>query len=186
MKWLDVIKNYIPSCDQEKKDKELILNLSNTYNNLLYRDNEFAHITVSSYILNNDKTKVLMIYHNIYNSWSWVGGHADGEDDPLKVAIKEGREETGLINLTPLSDKISSLEILTVDSHYKNSKYVSPHLHLNLTYFLVANEEDELKIKPDENSGVMWIKIEEVKKYSTEPKMIEIYEKLHKKIKNSK
>lgn len=183
MKWIDVIKNYIPNCEQEKKDKELILKLSNTYDNLLYRDNEFFHITVSSYILNNDRTKVLMIYHNIYDSWSWVGGHADGEEDSLKVAIKEGKEETGIINLTPISEDIASLEILTVDSHYKNNKYVAPHLHLNLTYFLLADESDELKIKPDENSGVMWIKLNDIEKYSTEPKMIEIYKKLNEKVK---
>ena len=43
--------------------------------------------------MNKDKTKVLMIYHNIYNSWSWTGGHADGDEDLLYVAIKEAKKK---------------------------------------------------------------------------------------------
>ena len=34
-----------------------------------------------------------MVYHNIYNSWSWLGGHADGETDLLAVALREVKEE---------------------------------------------------------------------------------------------
>ena len=42
-----------------------------------------------------------MIYHNIYNSWAWPGGHADGESDLLGVAMREVMEETGIKNLKP-------------------------------------------------------------------------------------
>ena len=49
-----------------------------------------------------------MIFHKIYNSWSWTGGHADGDSDLLKVAIKEASEETGLKNIKPISKDIFS------------------------------------------------------------------------------
>lgn len=53
-------------------------------------------MTASAWVVNKDRSKVLMIYHNIYNSWSWLGGHADGETDLLAVAIREVREEAGI------------------------------------------------------------------------------------------
>ena len=126
-----------------------------------------------------------MIYHNIYQSWAWTGGHSDGEADLLKVAIKELKEETGIKNVTVLKKDIFSLEILTVNGHIKKGKYVSSHLHLNLTYLLQVNEKETLHIKEDENSGVKWIPIEEVKNASKENWMIEnIYTKINQKLKN--
>ena len=49
-------------------------------------------MTSSGLIFNKNLDKILMVHHNIYNTWSWTGGHADGEDDLLKVAIKEAKE----------------------------------------------------------------------------------------------
>ena len=96
MNWIESIKNYIPYNDQEIKDKDLIMECINKFDDILTRENSIAHITSSGYIVNKDRSKVLMIYHNIYQSWSWTGGHADGDYDLLHVAIKEAKEETGL------------------------------------------------------------------------------------------
>lgn len=94
--WIDEIRKYIPYNTQEEKDKELILKCINVYDNLLFRENPIAHITSSGYIVNKDRTKVLMIHHNIYKTWAWTGGHADGDPDLIHVAIKEAIEETGV------------------------------------------------------------------------------------------
>ena len=97
--------------------------------NILTRENEFAHFTSSGFILNENKDKVLMIYHNLYNSWAWTGGHADGEEDLLKVAIKEAKEETGVVNIQPLSTQIMSLDILPVWGHMKKVPMLA---HINI------------------------------------------------------
>lgn len=183
MNWIKEIKEYKPYNDQESTDKEAILYSIDNFNNLLTRENPLAHITSSGYIVNKDKTKVLMIYHNIYNSWSWTGGHADGDADLLYVAIKEAKEETGVKNIKALDSKIFSLDVLPVPAHIKRGKFVSSHLHLSVAYLLEADENDELIIKEDENSGVKWIPIDEVGIYSTEPDMIKLYEKFNQKIK---
>lgn len=83
------IENYQPFNEQEKKDKALILDWIKKNDNAFLRDNPVAHITASAWVVNKDRTKVLMVYHNIYNSWSWLGGHADGETDLLLVAMRE-------------------------------------------------------------------------------------------------
>ena len=180
------IEKYIPYNEQEKNDKKIILQYLEQFDNILTRENEFAHFTASSWVLNKEKTKVLMIYHNIYQSWAWTGGHTDGESDLLQTAIRELREETGVQNVKILDDNIFSLEVICVNGHVKKGKYVSSHVHLNLTYLLEVDENEKLQIKEDENSNVRWIPIEEISKKVNE-KWIEenIYHKLNKKLRIS-
>lgn len=176
------IQNYQPYNEQEIKDKEVMLKYLATFDNLLTRKNEFAHFTASAWVVNKERTKVLMIYHNIYQSWAWTGGHADGEENLQKVALREVEEETGLQNLELMDDAIYSLEILTVNGHVKRGKYVSSHLHLNLTFLMEADEQEATKIKQDENSGVKWVSIEEATKVTNEVQMMPIYKKLNQKL----
>lgn len=184
MKLKEQIEKYEPYNEQEKKDKETMLKYINTFDDVLTRNNEFGHFTASAWVLNKEKTKVLMIYHNIYKSWAWTGGHADGDVDLLGTAIREVKEETGVNNVKVLNDDIFSLEIICGNGHVKRGKYVSSHVHLNLTYLLEVDESEVLKVKPDENSGVKWINIEDVGKVSNEEWMIEnVYRKINEKLK---
>ena len=181
------IRSYQPMNEQEERDKELILHCLETEKNIFTRQNRLAHMTASAWIVNPERTKVLMAYHNIYHSWSWLGGHADGETDLLKVALKEAREESGIHHVKPVSEQIYSLEVLTVDGHVKRGEYVSSHLHLNVTYLLQAEETDVLHIKEDENSNVGWFSLEDAVAASTEPWFQEhIYRKLNEKLVNIK
>ena len=177
------IKEYKPYNEQEEKDKEMMLKYIDTFEDVLTRENEMCHFTASNWIVNKDRTKVIMIYHNIYKSWAWTGGHADGDSDLLHVALKEANEETGLSNLKVLSDGIFGIQILTVDSHIKRGKFVSSHLHLDCCFLLEADENEKLRIKEDENSNIKWIPIEEATELTNEEKMKPIYKKLNEKVK---
>ena len=90
-KTIEMIKNYVPFNEQEEKDKQFFIDCESK-DQILTRDNELCHLTASAFIINEKHDKVLCVYHNIYNSWSYVGGHADGDDDMLYVAMKEARE----------------------------------------------------------------------------------------------
>ena len=149
------IEAFCPYNEQETADRLQMLQDIDTFPVLLTRDNATAHFTASCWIVNPDRTKVLMAYHNLYQSWAWLGGHADGMRDLLAVALKEASEESG-VTAVPVSPEIFSVEILGVAGHVKRGKYVVPHLHLNLTYLLEADDTDSIHIKPDENSGVKW------------------------------
>ena len=184
MKILEDIKNYTPCCEQEARDKAVILDYLAKNPGAFYRSDPIAHMTASAWIVNRERTKVLMVYHRIYDSWSWTGGHADGEEDLLAVALREAREETGLKNVRPISGEICSLEVLTVDGHEKRGAYVSSHLHLNVTYLLEADESEELHLCEEENTGVRWFTLDGALKASTEPWFVErIYKKLNDKLK---
>ena len=186
-KLVSQIRRYVPYNEQEEADKALILKWIEKNDDAFLRDNVVAHMTASAWVVNKERSKVLMIYHNIYNSWSWLGGHADGETDLLSVAIREVKEEAGISNVHPVSEEIFSMESLTVDGHVKKGKYVSSHLHFNITYLLEADPEEAVSIKADENSGVAWFSPEEALERSTEPWFVEhVYSKLLEKMKDVK
>ena len=177
------IETYLPFNEQEEQDQRQFLRLLEHMPDLLTRENDVAHITVSAWIVNPSRTKVLMAYHNIYQSWAWLGGHADGNPDVRQVIRKEIEEESGLTDIRFLTDDIFSLESLTVDGHEKRGTYISSHLHLNLTFLLEADEHLPLRIKPDENSQIGWINISEIAEKSTEKWFVDrIYFKLCQKV----
>ncbi len=180
------LMEYNPYNEQEKKDKEIMLKALDSFGDIFERSNEIAHFTASNWIVNKERTKVLMAYHNIYNSWAWTGGHADGDTNLMNVAIKEAREETGINDFRVISNGIYSIEILPVDGHIKRGKYVATHLHFDVCYLLEADENDTLKIKEDENSGVKWININEVLNFISEANMLPVYSKLNEKLKDIK
>ena len=176
------ISNYQPFDEREKLDKEVMLDFIKNNSHVLERKNRIGHFTTSAWIVNKDKTKVLMIHHNIYNSWAWVGGHADGCDDLLFVIKKEIKEETGINDVKLLSDGIYGLNVVTVDNHVRRGKIVSSHLHFDVEYLFMADDSVHLQIKKDENSGVKWVNLDEVNNYTTEEKMKPIYDRLTQKL----
>lgn len=179
----ELLASYSPCCEQEENDKSMMLRFLEQNSNALLRENAVAHFTASAWVLNQDESRLLLIYHNIYNAWAWTGGHADGEEDLLAVAVREVQEETGIQNVRPAQEGIFSIEALTVDGHIKNGRYVSSHLHLNVTYLLHADDRDTLSVKPDENSGVRWVPVDKAVALCNEPWMQRwVYEKLNQKL----
>ena len=183
MKLIDEIKSYRPCCEQEERDRAVMLAFLAAHDDAFSRENLVAHMTASAWVVNPARDRVLMVYHRLYDSWAWTGGHADGETDLLSVALRECREETGVRHVRPVTEAIYSLEILTVDGHKKRGQYVPSHLHLNVTYLLEADERDSLQICEAENSGVRWFSLTEALTAPSEPWMVErIYRKLNAKL----
>ena len=180
---LEQLERYEPYNEQEARDRALLLRALREEADVFTRENDRMHMTASAWVTNEAHDGVLMAYHNIYDSWAWLGGHADGEQDLLSVALREAREESGVAHVRPVSEEIYSLEILPVTQHVKRGKFVSAHLHLNLTYLLEADAHDALRCKPDENSGVRWFRPDEVCAAVSEPPMRVIYQKLMDKLK---
>lgn len=173
-----IIAAFEPCCEQERSDKETILGYIDGGEELLTRENKLMHFTSSCWVMNPERTKALMVHHNIYNAWSWMGGHADGCADLLAVAKKELAEESGVTDARLISEIPITLEMIGVQSHEKKGKYIAPHIHLNVTYLFEVEENVPLRIKEDENSGVMWRSVEDIRADRTEPHMNKLYNKL--------
>lgn len=174
---LEQLERYEPYNEQEARDRALLLRALREEADVFTRENDRMHMTASAWVTNEAHDGVLMAYHNIYDSWAWLGGHADGEEDLLAVALREANEESG-IRAEPVSRDIFSLEILHVAPHVKRGKFVCAHLHLNATYLLEADDQAPIRCKPDENSAVRWLDTAEVLAAVSEPAMLPVYRKL--------
>ncbi len=176
------IREYIPFNEQEQEDRSELLDWLMQDRDVYVRSCRAAHMTASAWVVSPDRQYVLMAYHNLYRSWAWLGGHADGERDLLALARREVMEESGVQNVRAVSEDIFSLEILNVEGHEKRGKYVPSHLHLNVTYLFEADMDEHTCVKPDENSAVGWIHVDDLEKMVSEPWMMErIYAKLREK-----
>lgn len=178
------IKKHTPLNELEQEDKLVFIQFIEAFsNNLWTRENKVGHITASAWVVNEDRTKVLMAYHKIYNSFAWLGGHADGDEDLLHVALKETKEESGIKNIKVLDPDFSDIACLFVKAHKKRGKEVSAHLHFNVTYIFEADEQETLHIAEEENTEVRWINISELENFVTEEHMKPVYARMIEKMK---
>ncbi len=158
---IEKIEKFQPSCEQEERDKEYFLRFINTFDDVLTRENIFGHLCASAWVLNKDRNKILLVYHNIMGGYIFPGGHLDGETDCLSVALREVEEETG-IKATPISHNIFSIWTGPTKAHFKRGKFISAHTHLDIDFLLEADDDQPLKVKPDENQSVIWANIDEI------------------------
>lgn len=177
------IENYTPYDEQEEKDKEQMLKFINDNEDVLTRNNIFGHFSSSAFVVNNEKNKMVVVYHNIYDGWIYPGGHADGEEDLLSVAVREVEEETGL-KVKILDKDIFSIQSLPVMGHVKRGKYVSAHTHYDVAYLLEADDSIPLVFREDESKGVKWIPFEEADNDTMCDFIRPIHKKLVKKLNN--
>lgn len=171
------IKNYIPFNEQEAVDKEYFLKFMDTYDDILTRDNLIGHFVVGAFIVNKERTKMLCINHIINNSWTYPGGHADGEQNLLNVVLREAEEETGL-KPELLDENIFAIQSFATNGHIKHGKYVSAHIHFDVVYIMEADELEALSFREDESKGVKWIAFED----ATNQDIVDFIRPIHKKL----
>ncbi|MDO4741743.1 MAG: NUDIX hydrolase [Eubacteriales bacterium] len=177
--WAQTIVRFAPGDGRERAEQaEMLALIAREGDAVLRRETAYAHMTASSIIVNRDRTKTLMAFHKIYNSWAWTGGHADGESDFEAIARREAQEETGIEGLRRLGNGAASIEILPVWAHKKRGQDVGSHLHLNVSYLFEADDALALRVAQDENSAVGWLDIDKLEECVSEPPMLPIYRKL--------
>ena len=178
----EFIGKYQPFDEREAADKQAFDYFLQAFGDDVWsRNNLVGHISASAWVVNPERNKVLMAFHNIYHSWAWLGGHADGERDLLSVAKREAKEESGIKNLSALSVLPVDINVSQVRNHVKNDRFVPAHLHYNLTFLFEAGENEVLNSRPDENSDVKWIGFGNIAEECKEDYMLPVYQRLMKK-----
>jgi len=134
-----------------------------------------GHITGSSWIINNDGTKVLLVKHAALHKWLQPGGHADGDENVLRVAIREANEETGLANLTRVGTGFFDIDIHSIPARKDLS--FPQHDHYDVRFLFQADEADSVKIS-EESTELEWIQLKELEKFNSEPSILRLRSKL--------
>jgi 8-oxo-dGTP pyrophosphatase MutT (NUDIX family) len=126
-----------------------------------------GHITGSAWILDHARAACLLTHHRKLGLWLQPGGHADGDPDVLAVALREGREESGIAGLAPLSP-----EIFDVDVHEIPARKGEPaHLHYDVRFALVAPEGARFVVS-EESHALAWVPRAEVSTYNTDASVL--------------
>lgn len=108
------------------------------------RANTAGHITASAWIVSPDRSQYLLTHHRKLGRWLQLGGHADGDPDPLAVALREAREESGMLAFEPFTPEPEPLP-LDVDVHRIPATPREPaHLHYDVRFLLIAAPGQEI------------------------------------------
>lgn len=157
----ETIEKYVPCDEQEQRDKEQMLMFIDHFDDVLTRNNVVGHFSATAFVVNKKRNKMAAVYHIITDGWTNPGGHADGEEDLLSVAIREVEEETGL-KAKVLSEEPILISSNPVNSHIKRGKFVSSHLHFDVLYLMEADDSIPLTFREEESKGVKWIPFDEI------------------------
>ena len=160
MKLSDTLKNYRPAPGEEQIYAELCA-LYESMGNFSCERACPAHVTSSAFVINEAADAALLVRHDIMGRFVWPGGHNDGEEDCLAVALRETEEETGLA-ARPASGMPFMLNRFAVPAHVKNGERVAEHTHFSLAYLLIA--EGEPRPRAGENSAAIWVPFSELER----------------------
>ncbi len=132
-----------------------------------------GHITGSTWIVDSRRTQVLLVHHAKLNKWVQPGGHADGDENILRVALKEAEEETGLKKFSHIGN-----HIFDVDIHLIPKRIDFPeHFHYDVRFLMEADPVDLIQVS-EESHDVKWIHLSDLEKYNQERSVLRMKEKL--------
>lgn len=149
---LHLLKEYHPVAQEEIKCKDRMIEFIKKNPNCFDRSLKEGHITGSAWLLSKDGSKVLLMHHAKMNRWLQLGGHCDGECDVLEVAVKEAQEESGIINIVPVSTKIFDIDIHLIPERVDEPA----HYHYDVRFLLQVNS-DEPVVQNRESKELRWI-----------------------------
>lgn len=133
-----------------------------------------GHITGSAWIVDTARTKTLLVHHAKLNKWVQPGGHADGDENVLAVALKETEEETGLATLAIVPD-FFDIDIHTIPARPE----IGQHEHYDVRFLFVADADAPIVVS-EESHDVQWIALDNLEAYTRERSVLRMRDKLRK------
>jgi len=151
---LDVLAAYVARHPEDADRVTRFRQFVEAHADCFERSCRTGHVTGSAWILSPERGRVLLTHHRKLGRWLQLGGHADGDPDPYRVALREAREESGLVDLTPFEHAEPPLP-LDVDVHRIPARAAEPaHFHFDVRYLLLAGAE---ALRPtDESVALAW------------------------------
>ena len=151
-----LLEGYNPSDPAEVIYKSQMLEILKNCSDCFNRSCRVGHFTGSSWLLDKTEERFFMMHHKKLDIWLQSGGHADGNENLLEVAIKEAEEESGLSDIKAISDKIFDIDVHL----FPKIKNDDPHYHFDVRFLLKYEGDEELKIN-DESNMIKWFSRDE-------------------------
>ncbi len=137
------------------------------------RSHAEGHITGSAWLLDPRGEKALLTLHRKLGRWLQPGGHADGDANPLQVALREAEEESGIAGITPLEAGIFDVDVHKIPARPAAGE--PAHLHYDIRYLLQA--PSTAFCLSDESEALGWFSVDELMVLQPEPSILRMVER---------
>lgn len=141
------------------------------YERCFERDCWTGHITGSAWLVNRSGLCVLLTHHRKLGRWLQLGGHSDGDPNPLRVAMTEAREESAL-EVTPLSADIFDLDVHEIPAR----KQDPVHLHFDVRFALQVVGREDFTVS-DESLDLAWVPISRIGEFAGDESVLRMARK---------
>jgi 8-oxo-dGTP pyrophosphatase MutT (NUDIX family) len=158
-KLLVQLENYRTEYKEEGLFVGRFLSLLRNFPTCFTRALSTGHVTGSAWIMDGSGQHVLLTHHRKLNRWLQPGGHADGNEHVLQVALSEAEEETGLTALSLVSDAFFDIDIHAIPARGE----LQCHLHYDLRYLFLADKEEPFTVS-HESHDLAWVPLPELDK----------------------
>ena len=149
---LSLLDNYVPMTEEEAATQQRVIDFVQAQENCFERSLEIGHITGSAWLLDKEGSHALLMHHTKLDRWFQLGGHCDGEANVLAVALKEAQEESGIMDIAPVSFEIFDIDVHTIPEH----NGIKAHEHYDIR-FLLQVQSDEVVVQNKESKELRWI-----------------------------
>jgi len=163
---------YTSAFEEELKFKDAFLELLKA-DRCFHRDHLPGHITGSAFIIDESCTHALLTHHAKLNRWLQPGGHADGDDNVLRVAMREAEEETGLTGFKLLTPRFFDIDIHTIPARADFPE----HQHYDVRFLLQASRSDAFTVT-EESHALAWVPFIELAKLTANDSIGRMVEKI--------
>jgi 8-oxo-dGTP pyrophosphatase MutT (NUDIX family) len=119
-----------------------------------------GHVTGSAWVVDRTLEHVLLTHHRKLDKWLQLGGHADGDSDIRRVALREAVEESGLRALVPAHEGIYDVDVHEIPARGSEAA----HFHYDVRFAFFADPEHALEIS-DESHAVAWISLADIETF---------------------
>jgi 8-oxo-dGTP pyrophosphatase MutT (NUDIX family) len=171
---LSKLNNYRGSDEDEEKSRHEIIDFINNNPECFDRAYKPGHITGSALVVDKYIEFTLLTHHTKLDRWFQLGGHSDGDNDPLNVAFREAGEESGLKSLAYLPGFEG---IFDVDVHPIPEKGDMPtHNHFDIRVLLAADKNEPFVVS-GESKELKWVSLGEVRNYNQQPAFLRLINK---------
>lgn len=130
-----------------------------------------GHVTGAAWLLDRSGSRVLLTHHRKLGKWLQLGGHSDGNNDPLAVACREAEEESGL-SVRPVDSRVLDIHVHIFPQHGRDPA----HLHYDVRFALQAMGSDRFRVS-DESHDLEWIDVDDVSRLTGEESVLRMARK---------
>ncbi|HZO95072.1 MAG TPA: NUDIX hydrolase [Candidatus Baltobacteraceae bacterium] len=169
---LDELRAYVPADVRERAMRDRLVAFVEAHDDAFDRALPVGHVTASAWIVDPSRTRALLTHHRKLGKWLQLGGHADGDLDVRRAALREAREESGLGSL-----RFASPAIYDLDVHPIPARPGEPaHEHFDVRFALEADPEEPLVVSA-ESRELAWVPLVKLAEYGADESVLRLARK---------